>query len=67
MPLIFVIENIYNVADNQKTAIGVFLDLAKAFVTVDYKVLIEYNNIYVRNCYYVLGVLEHSGRRGVTL
>ena len=44
------IEEITNATDNKKHAIGVFIDLKKAFDTVDHRILIK--------------MLEHYGVRG---
>ena len=41
------IEEISNATDNKKHAIGVFIDLKKAFDTVDHEIHIKKCNIYV--------------------
>ena len=40
------IEEISNATDNKKHAIGVFIDLKKAFDTVDHEILIKKLNFY---------------------
>ena len=50
IPLMELIEEITNATDNKKHAIGVFIDLKKAFDTVDHRILIK--------------KLEHYGVRG---
>ena len=40
------IEEISNATDNKKHAIGVFIDLKKAFDRVDHEILIKKLNIY---------------------
>lgn len=39
--LVYLTKNIYNNLDNNKAILGVFLDLAKAFDTVDHEILIQ--------------------------
>lgn len=51
--IVYLTNNIYNNLDKNNVAIGVFLDLAKAFDTVDHVILID--------------VLEALGFRGVAL
>ena len=40
------IQEISNATDNKKHAIGVFIDLKKAFDTVDHEILIKKLNFY---------------------
>ena len=53
MALLLLIDKLTEAADNKLTSIGVFIDLAKAFDTVDHKIL--------------LCKLEHYGVRGTPL
>ena len=44
--LIKLIDNIYDSFNQNKYTLGVFIDLSKAFDTIDYKILINKLNLY---------------------